>query len=69
MKAICICIAGPGVVVVILLVFVIVVYHKFPSVLNIPPLSKPHTRPSSASRPERGVTSSQYEYHTGIIEL
>merc|ERR1711874_289493 len=37
-------ILGPGVVVVILLVFVIVVYHKFPSVLNIPPISKPYSR-------------------------
>ena len=54
--------------VVILVLFVIIVYHKFPSVLNIPPLSKPYSRTSSGSgAAERGITSNQYEYHTGLM--
>ena len=52
--------------VLVLILFVIVVYHKFPSVLNIPPLSKPYTQSSASTRqPDRVVLSTQYEYHTG----
>jgi len=61
-------IVGPGVGVLVLILFVIVVYHKFPSVLNIPPLSKPYTQSSASTRqPDRVVLSTQYEYHTGHI--
>ena len=63
------CVAGPGVGVLILILFVIVVYHKFPSVLNIPTLGKPYSPPNTLSQPDGAILTTPYEYHTGNISI
>jgi len=59
-------IVGPGVGLVIIILFVIVVYHKFPTVLNLP-LTKYSSPPAHPQTSHRIIHSTQYEYHTGHI--
>ena len=58
--------SGPGLCVLIIILFVVVVYHKFPTVLNLPhskySVGSPH---QSSSSHHTIVHSTQYEYHTG----
>ena len=58
--------SGPGVGLVIIILFVIVVYHKFPTVLNLP-LTKYSPPPAHPQTSHRIIHSTQYEYHTGKI--
>ena len=58
--------SGPGVGLVIIILFVIVVYHKFPTVLNLP-LTKYSSPPAHPQTSHRIIHSTQYEYHTGKI--
>ena len=51
----------------IILAFVIVVYRKFPSVLNLPS-SKHSPAPASDSLASRHARVAGYEYHTGERE-
>lgn len=62
-------IIGPGLGVLIILLFVIVVYRKFPAVLNLPNTKYSSDPPAQAPDPlsSRHGRSAGYEYHTGHI--
>jgi len=72
--------AGPAIGLIVIILFVMIVYHKFPSVLNLPVTSgvlsakyspasgaTPTATPSTHPSHRRTQHSDQYQYHTGHI--